>query len=397
MWPDKSTAFLVIHGIGEQKAYETLDSYTRTFWKYLSTNNPRLKIRGIHKVIRQEDFIKSYVALKPEIRKEVINLDFYEYYWAHVQQRQVDLRDIVKWLIDTSKGAKKFYKENEKLVAKYEERKSPAFKNNKFRKKGYLHLIRNFHGFIFFISWLLKSRVLSFFVKHSTFLQWILRKVNRKIIDYVGDIVAYTATDMKSKHFAVRESIIKGSLDQLINIIKDDSYDQILVVGHSLGSVIAYNTLNKLNLLVNVDAKLRKKAKKIKGLITFGSPLDKIAFFFREHTREDAFIRRQIIDFIHGFKARDWNLKKDLIRMESEVKQYLDHIYWVNFWDQNDPISGELDFYKVDQNIQLNQGIKWGKSHSNYWKFTPMYRQIFNYYLKKTKTKFPTKKPITKK
>ena len=64
-------------------------------------------------------------------------------------------------------------------------------------------------------------------------------------------------------------------------------YDNIIVVGHSLGSVISYDVLNHML----VDDEIARTAghseqilqvqERTKLLLTFGSPLDKTAFLFR--------------------------------------------------------------------------------------------------------------------
>ena len=59
---------------------------------------------------------------------------------------------------------------------------------------------------------------------------------------------------------------------------------KIIIVGHSLGSVIAFDTLNRITHAANIDQEKWRSVGKIEGLITFGSPLDKLAFSFREHT-----------------------------------------------------------------------------------------------------------------
>ncbi len=45
-------AFLVIHGIGEQNPFETLDSFVRNFWKMLKKNNPGSDIAIKHSIQR---------------------------------------------------------------------------------------------------------------------------------------------------------------------------------------------------------------------------------------------------------------------------------------------------------------------------------------------------------
>ena len=90
-----------------------------------------------------------------------------------------------------------------------------------------------------------------------------------------------------------------------------------LVAGHSLGSQVAYDCINKLNLLINQEqiehynyraecTLLKYKGLKIdnqlSGFITFGCPLDKIIFFLRENVPDNEYVRQQMLDHFHGFQ-----------------------------------------------------------------------------------------------
>ncbi len=89
------------------------------------------------------------------------------------------------------------------------------------------------------------------------------------------------------------------------------SYDQIIVAGHSLGSVIAYDALNRVIQETNARRVEKKEASKIIGLVTLGSPLDKLAFFFQVRTDEDKRVQRQILAHLHKFRAYPLEDKKD--------------------------------------------------------------------------------------
>ncbi len=61
-------------------------------------------------------------------------------------------------------------------------------------------------------------------------------------------------------------------------------YHHVVVVGHSLGSVVAYDLLNRLILDDNIVAYAgvgtsRAAAHRTPLLLTYGSPLQKLAFF----------------------------------------------------------------------------------------------------------------------
>lgn len=373
VWPRQSIAFLIIHGIGEQHPFQTLDAFTSTCWNVLEKMNGGVLFPGEHKLISREGWVQNYVSL---MRKEKgrVSIDFYEYYWAHKVQRQVALVDVVRWLVETSKGARKFYGENEELARKYEGSSVDAFKHGRFRK----------HWYLKHLGWVM--RLLSIFpsvvpIRVSKFLSPFLKGLEKKAIDFIGDIVIYTSTDIKSKFFSVRREILEGAVNELRFLLEDRRYARVIVAGHSLGSVIGYDALNRINHAMNLGVISPKLAGKIVGFLTFGSPLDKIAFFFREHTHDDEYLRRQILAHYHGFKARPLSEQQNPKELSNPMKPFLEHVRWTNFWDVEDKVSGHLDFYRVDENVEISMALGPARAHTRYWEYEPMYERILRTYL----------------
>lgn len=379
MWPKKRTAFLVIHGIGEQNPFETLDAFVSNFLNVLIKKNHGKTISIKHKIKQRDGWVENYVSLVKEDREDC-PIDFYEYYWAYRMERKIAFKEIIDWLIKTSDGARKFYDENEEITKEYERKGESAFKKGKLKSRWYLkHL-----------GWFLRlstSSIISKVVSKIPYIGSIVKflspiaklfisKAKKLFVDYIGDVAIYTTTDVKSKHYDIRKTILDDSVDEVKALINDKNYDEIVLVGHSLGSVIAFDTLNRVNHAMNTDGKIKDLAGKIKGLVTFGSPLDKIAFFFREHTKEEQYIRRQILAHFHGFKSLNLNLQENEMKVENPIKPYLDHVRWVNFWDPKDPVCGQLDFYKDVKNVQCDMGEKYGLSHTKYWSYEKMYVDI---------------------
>ena len=368
MLPTKPTAFLVVHGIGEQDPFSTLDSFVRNFQPILQKDSPG-KIEILHRAENREGWIDNYIQLKSD-EKDDSFIDVYEYYWAHHPQRKVNLAEIVDWLVKTTNGARKFYEENNRLIDKYEsDVKSEVFTGSSIKRRWYLkHL-----------SWLVKLMAFIGIPKVpyvDQFIRKILGKGEKIFVDFVGDVVVYTSTNLKDKTFEIRKKILDGAFEQLKIILECGKYENIIVAGHSLGSVISYDAINKINNEMLFNDKLRECSGKLKGFITFGSPLDKIAFFFREHTLDEEYIRRQLLANYHNFKNKDLNLKSDTIRISTPYKAYLNHVKWLNFWNINDPVSGKLDFYDVDENIDIPLNNKWGVCHLEYWEHEEMYNRI---------------------
>jgi hypothetical protein len=162
------------------------------------------------------------------------------------------------------------------------------------------------------------------------------------IVEFVGDVAAYVSPYKDSKFEEVRQKIQKVGLDvgkiiygfgkPLPTVPK---YEKIIVVGHSLGSVLAYDTLNALINLDNVssDEDGRGVAKRTRALITFGSPLDKTAFVFRMQAKNDQdWIREQLVASVQP-------LIVDYDRYRRK------NFHWINIWSPWDIISGSLDYY----------------------------------------------------
>ena len=355
---NRKIGILIIHGIGEQNVYETLDLFTRNLVDSLRQSRPDDEITLTHSRAQlaegTEDYVEVCCSHDPTVR-----LDVHEYYWAHNMKDVISFQEIFQWLIQASDGAEKFYDDNNELVRRYE-----AFEDGKFKKRWYLkHL-----------GWVLRGLYKMGVVTHGfmpSFLDPIIRlfigKPTQLLIDYLGDVAIYTSSDMKSKFYEVRQRVLQGAIQKITSLL-DDDYEKIILVGHSLGSVIAYDALNRINLTMNDNEALRRHADKLTDFISIGSPLDKVAFFFREHIPQSDYVKRLVLNNVNAFRRIDTELpaSPDLV-FQSTVRDCLTSLNWTNYWDPKDPISGPLDFYKGVTNIQVDNGQKWGYAHVGYW------------------------------
>lgn len=371
--PKQSTALLIIHGIGQQHPFETLDAFATSLWNVLEQNAATGFLPGHHRTAAREGWMQNYVSIETSRTSSV---DVYEYYWAHKAQCRVKLNDIVEWLIDTSDGARKFYDENEELSKKYEGTGVSAFGKSGFKNRWYL---KQFGWLMRLLAFLPRTVVLAltrWFGPLLFLFNPIFKWIRKTLVDFIGDIVIYTSTDIKSQFYEVRKQILDGAVKELESLLLDKRYKRIIVAGHSLGSVIGFDTLNRINQGMNVGRISPNLAQKIKGFVTFGSPLDKIAFFFREHTPDDQYLRRQILMHYHSFKAKPLSEQPNPKEVSNPFKEYLDDAYWINFWDTEDKVSGQLDFYRVNENVRLEMKKGVAKAHSAYWECAPLYERI---------------------
>jgi hypothetical protein len=375
----KRTAFIVIHGIGEQVPFETLDAFTANFINCFD------KVQLAHAITArsgaggkswQENFIKTE-------RAHGVPIDFHEFYWAYLTEEKITIPETIQWVEQTLAATKKYYNENVELQKKYEERR----KKKRFPLANILLLLRIAAVALPFIKLL---SVLVSPVSHFPFFQWIsklfhlaLNKFGWVVTGYIGDIAIYTTTDEKSKYYNIRQQILNESQALVEAILNDRTYDRVILAGHSLGSVIAYDTLNRINIKANLPEGKNIPIRKFAGLITFGSPLDKIAFFFREHTRPDEYIRSAILAHLHSFKAKALSAVQSEYPVSNPIEHKLDAIPWVNYYADNDPVSGHLDFYALDEqdNVKLTLPQSWGVAHTGYWTSSDFYEDIVKRFL----------------
>lgn len=165
--------------------------------------------------------------------------------------------------------------------------------------------------------------------------------VRRILIEYVGDVAAYVQPHTLDRFEALRDKI-KDEVRRRARAIyaagatagRTFEYAKVAVVGHSLGSVVAYDTLNRLigeDLLVPPGALAPRPlhvARRTCLFLTFGSPLDKTAFVFGAQSR-----------LTEGRSALAATVQPLLLRGDHRP------FPWVNVWSRWDPISGPLDYY----------------------------------------------------
>ena len=149
------------------------------------------------------------------------------------------------------------------------------------------------------------------------------------LIQYVGDVVIYVSSYTVSRFQSIRDEIQRVGFDIGRAVYGlPQHYDRCIVVGHSLGSVVAYDLYNRMvneGTGTNWDVQRRTKL-----LLTFGSPLDKTAFLFRLQQSREADVREALAAAAQPIIADAANRPAA----------------WVNIWSPADSISGALDYYE---------------------------------------------------
>lgn len=239
------------------------------------------------------------------------------------------------------------------------------------------------------------------FLALPTFLNWravilyavltLVAYVSRKVLtSAIGCLAVYLGADDLSKNFAARSQILHECTSMLIALLagRDEKgypdqewiYDEVLVAGHSLGSVIAYDSLSQL-IVRNLaeDPSLNDvPLKKVKGLLTFGCPLNKVVYFFRARTNLRTNVLSQILYMLHSFRLRtplppEANPKIAVPHPFPEKVPFAPDFLWYNAYSPFDIISGRMQFYKADLDVAVERGVTPWTAHLSYWENDDLY------------------------
>jgi hypothetical protein len=161
------------------------------------------------------------------------------------------------------------------------------------------------------------------------------------LVQSVGDVVAYISAHHASRFTEIRRGILAEARKVARNVYAsrlaghgDLEYGHVIIVGHSLGSVIAYDMLNdsiNRDLLAGESGgETLDVVRRTKLLLTMGSPLDKTAFIFRTQ-KDDAPLREALAAAAQPMVVSYAN------RPER----------WINIWSRFDWVSGSLEYYDV--------------------------------------------------
>ncbi|HET7207252.1 MAG TPA: hypothetical protein VFI95_11810 [Terriglobales bacterium] len=190
-----------------------------------------------------------------------------------------------------------------------------------YQPGGWSHFVDNYPSWVFVI-WAIELGA-------AAAVRWAL-------IEYVGDVTAYIAAYSVSKFWKLRQDIRDVAMKVTRAVYRAKAmqgdaflYEKIIVVGHSLGSVISYDALNSLLLEAVLSAQPLRVSERTRMFLTFGSPLDKTAFLFRTLKDMHSAVREVGAAAVQPMISDYANRPRE----------------WVNLWSRSDIISGALDYY----------------------------------------------------
>ena len=149
------------------------------------------------------------------------------------------------------------------------------------------------------------------------------------LLEFVGDSAIYVTSHTLNRYFETRETIKKDALDLLRAIYQFGRYERHILVGHSLGSVIAYDALNAVLNDDSMSDGALCVAPRTGLLLTFASILDKTAFLFRAQS-EAGEIREALA-----------STSQPLISDPAARPR------WVNLYSPADVLGGPLEYYDL--------------------------------------------------
>jgi hypothetical protein len=159
--------------------------------------------------------------------------------------------------------------------------------------------------------------------------------ITRFLTDYMGDVEAWaTYEETDTKHMA-RSKVLDRSVELMTHVLGDADCTRVAVVAHSLGTSVAHDALlalRRCNLAHNPASPMTGAVdlRKLEHVVTMGSPIDKIEYFFESYVSNS-----------HRYKRVVEKLRGD-IGSEPFSLNRKPYVHWINFWDQGDPISGPL-------------------------------------------------------
>ena len=188
--------------------------------------------------------------------------------------------------------------------------------------------------------------------------------IRKFLIQYVGDVAVYVAPKTLDRFNQMREAI-KTCVGTVVDTVyrarsnnsDDFLYGRVLIIGHSLGSVAAYDSVNRM---LNYDSYVKGNLQvdtRTARLVTFGSPLNKLAFLFATSSTQ------------HGSEGRA-ALAATVQPLVADEDTKV--VPWTNIHSAFDIISGPVGFYGMprsgnDDDIEDYEALVPLAAHTEYW------------------------------
>jgi hypothetical protein len=200
--------------------------------------------------------------------------------------------------------------------------------------------------------------------------------VRRFLVQYLGDVAVYVESHRVDRFAALRARIRECVTERaraVYSAAGAEAYAGVVVLGHSLGSVVSYDALNQLLCEDAIDRQAGRPTRNVANrtplLLTFGSPLDKTAFIF-------AIQHRRTTQAREALAASSQPMLQDYDSRPGR---------WVNIYSPWDIISGALEYYDLPgatdprrvTNHRDGHATTLLMAHVEYWE-NPMLPQVLS-------------------
>ena len=220
-------AVVVIHGIGEQKPMETIRSFVDSIIEDEPQNKKSEKPKFWNKPERISDLYELRRYTVPQEGQRPIT-EFYEYYWAYMM-KDTNIFQVLSWI------GKLLWKNPRNVPKRF------------IIGWGLIWLLLILAVYSFLTGLLPILQVKEYYNENIIFaaligiLLWI---INYFVLRYAGDAARYLSSN--ADNVEIRHQIKAKGIEVLKNLHRTKNYDRIILVGHSLGSVIGYDIIKHL-------------------------------------------------------------------------------------------------------------------------------------------------------
>ena len=153
----------------------------------------------------------------------------------------------------------------------------------------------------------------------------------RLLVRTLGDVEVYATYTEASERHAAHEAVVAEAVAVLRRALEDDTVSRVVLVAHSLGTVVAWDALRVLALETRSQGPLKSATLlKLARVVTYGSPIDKVRYFHFMDDKNDPTFAEVL----------------ETLRADTRTGPFEDRpegLAWDNWYDPADLVAGRLE------------------------------------------------------
>ena len=396
----ETIAVVVFHGMGQQVKFETLDMLAQALIDAHKAGGGKTAKRARHVWCGDREGGRFFPRVEIELQDaqgNARNVHVYEAYWAPLTEGAISFLSTVGFFLRAGvRGIYTSLKDDRKFLRwafgrEHEFPLAPAtFIYLVMGTAALAALVLLLTGGTYWLwpaelresllfDTVLKAGPSALLLAATLYVIW---KTRRWIVQYLGDVAIYVGANEIDRYWKIRDDIKRECLRVASVVYRavsrnesktDFLYKKVVLAGHSLGSVIAYDTLNALvqrDLASNHGTAVNVVGR-TKALLTFGSPLDKVAYIFGTQV-----IGKKIREALAG------GTQPLIVNYDYRPAK------WINIYAKMDVIAGRLDYFddpgsgaggnKRVQN-EVDGEASWfpPSAHTDYWTHSVLKQSLY--------------------